>query len=256
VPAAAICGRLTAQMGDYRRASRMLEAAYAQTPHPDLAAAYLRVRHGDSSEDRLTRARTLARTAPNDPESLLTVGRAALEAHDVSAARAAIAPLVSPDTPHERPTRRICLLMADIEEAEGNLGAVREWLARAARAARDKAWVADGVISDRWAPVSPSGTLDGFVWRTPDERIAAPAESAPARTPPAEAIAAPAPAAQVTPAPEAIGPAPRSEPAPAPTLVPSARTGVIIDPASMAPDDPGPEEHESKRRGFRLYANE
>ena len=74
VPAAAISGRLTAQAGDYRRASRMLEAAYAQTPHPDLAAAYLRVRHGDSSEDRLTRARTLARTAPHDPESLLTGG--------------------------------------------------------------------------------------------------------------------------------------------------------------------------------------
>ena len=53
VPAAAISGRLTAQAGDLRRASRMLEAAYAQTPHPDLAAAYLRVRHGDSSEDRL-----------------------------------------------------------------------------------------------------------------------------------------------------------------------------------------------------------
>ena len=67
--------------------------------------------------------------------------------------------------------------MADIEETEGNHGAVREWLGRAARAPRDKAWVADGVISDRWAPVSPSGTLDGFVWRTPDERLAAPTES-------------------------------------------------------------------------------
>ena len=71
--------------------------------------------------------------------------------------------------------------MADIEEAEGHHGAVREWLGRAARAPRDKAWVADGVISDRWAPVSPSGTLDAFVWRTPDERIAAPAEPAPRR---------------------------------------------------------------------------
>ena len=74
VPAAAISGRLTAQAGDLRRASRMLEAAYAQTPHPDLAAAYLRVRHGDSSEDRLARARTLARMAPNDPKSLLDCG--------------------------------------------------------------------------------------------------------------------------------------------------------------------------------------
>ena len=110
VPAAAICGRLSAQAGDYRRATRILEAAYAQTPHPDLAAAYLRVRHGDSSADRLARARALARVAPNDPESLLTVGRAALEAHDLAAARAAIAPLIASDSPHGRPTRRVCLL--------------------------------------------------------------------------------------------------------------------------------------------------
>ncbi len=258
VPAAAISGRLTGQAGDYRRASRMLEAAYAQTPHPDLAAAYLRVRHGDSSEDRLTRARTLARMAPNDPESLLTLGRAALEAHDVSAARAAIAPLIASDSPNGRPTRRVCLLMADIEEADGNDGAVREWLGRAARAPRDKAWVADGVISDRWAPVSPSGTLDGFVWRTPDERIAAPVETAVASpaAPPAEAIAPPAPPTALAPAQQAIEPEPRAAPGQAPAVVAAPRTGVIIDPASMAPDDPGPEEHESKRRGFRLYANE
>src|SRR6185312_369341 len=252
VPAAAICGRLTAQAGDYRRASRMLEAAYAQTPHPDLAAAYLRVRHGDSSADRLARARALARIAPGDPESLLTLGRAALEAHDGAAARAAIAPLIASDSPHGRPTRRVCLMMADIEEADGNQGAVREWLGRAARAPHDKAWVADGMISDRWAPVSPSGTLDGFVWRTPDERIAAPAEAAaptPA-PPPAAAVAAPPPAPTL--APEPVEPAP----APAPALVPPPRTGVIIDPASMAPDDPGPGSHEARRRGFRLYANE
>jgi len=258
VPAAAICGRLTAQAGDYRRASRILEAAYAQTPHPDIASAYLRVRHGDSSEDRLARARALARAAPSDPESMLTVGRAALEAHDLGAARAAIAPLVGSDTPHERPTRRLCLLMADIEEADGNHGAVREWLGRAARAPHDKAWVADGVISDRWAPVSPLGKLDAFVWRAPDERIAASVESAPVRPappPPTEAIAAPAPAALVTPAPEAIATEPRSEPAQGPTVFPAPRTGVIIDPASMSPDDPGPEEHAAKRRGW-LYANE
>ena len=68
VPAAAICGRLTAQAGDIRRANRILETAYAQTPHPDLAAAYTRVRHGDSPADRLARARALARVAPSDPE--------------------------------------------------------------------------------------------------------------------------------------------------------------------------------------------
>ena len=192
------------------------------------------------------------------PESLLTLGRAALEAHDVSAARSAIAPLIASDSSHGRPTRRVCLLMADIEEADGNDGAVREWLGRAARAPRDKAWVADGVISDRWAPVSPSGTLDGFVWRTPDEQIAAPVETAVASpaAPPIEAIAPPAPATALAPAQQAIEPEPRAVPGQAPAVVAAPRTGVIIDPASMAPDDPGPAEHESKRRGFRLYANE
>ena len=67
VPAAALYGRLAASVGDTRRGTRVLETAYAQTPHPDLAAAYLRMRHGDSTGDRLTRARTLARVAPDDP---------------------------------------------------------------------------------------------------------------------------------------------------------------------------------------------
>ena len=143
--------------------------------------------------------------------------------------------------------------MADIEEAEGNLGAVREWLARAARAPRDKAWVADGVISDRWAPASPSGTLDAFVWRTPDERLAPyveppPVEPAP---PPAQIVA---PAASPSPTPEALAAA---TPAPVEARrAPAQRSGVIMDPASMAPDDPGPGEPTAERRSFPLYASE
>ena len=260
VPAATIYGRLAAASGDYRRATKALENAYAQTPHPDLAAAYLRVRPGDSAEDRLARARMLARVAPNDPESMLTVGRAALEAHDRDAARAAVAPLLASESPHGRPTRRVCLLMADIEEAEGHHGAVREWLGRAARAPRDMAWVADGFISDRWAPVSPSGALDAFVWRTPDERIAAPGEPAPIEAAPAPepAVPRPLPPAAV---PDSTPPAPppasqqlRGAPAPVP---PAARAGFVIDPATMSPDDPGPGEAEAERRDdFRLYAGE
>src|SRR5271157_2953959 len=256
VPAAAICGRLASSSGEYRRASRILESAYAQTPHPDLAAAYLRVRHGDSAEDRLARARTLARLAPSDPESMLTVARAALEAHDRADARAVIAPLLASDSPHGRPTRRVCLLMADIEEAEGHQGAVREWLARAARAPRDKAWVADGVISDRWAPVSPSGRLDAFVWRTPDERIATLPETAPIEAEPAAAPAAiPAPPAAPAPPPAAQSVEPPRGPPPFPAAPPP-RAGIIIDPTAMAPDDPGPGEAGTERRDFRLFAGE
>jgi HemY protein len=105
--------------------------------------------------------------------------------------------------------------------------------------------------------VSPSGALDAFVWRTPDERLVLPAEPAVAEPAPVvEAIAAPPPAATPAPAPQAVELDHRAAPAQSPAVVPAARTGVIIDPASMAPDDPGPEEPEAKRRGFRLYAND
>ena len=268
VPAAALAGRLIAASGDFRRASRILEQAYALTPHPDLAAAYVRVRHGNSTADRLARAKGLARSAPNDPESMLTVGRAALEAHDQTAARAAIAPLLASNSPHGRPTRRVCLLMADIEDADGHQGAVREWLARAARAPRDKAWVADGLVSDRWAPASPSGTLDAFVWRTPDERLAPVAEKPipvvepasalepPPIPPPPAAIALPEPVHAPEPPPAAEPPAPPAAAAPAPAPGPRPRNGIVLDPATMAPDDPGPTEAAPARRGFRLFASD
>jgi HemY protein len=41
-------------------------------------------------------------------------------------------------------------------------------MSRAVHARRDPAWTADGLISERWMPVSPvSGRLDAFQWRDP-----------------------------------------------------------------------------------------
>ena len=175
VPAAALAGRLLARKGDIRRATKLIETAYAATPHPELAEAYVSVRPGDAAADRLERAETLARVARGHPESHMAVARAALEAREFDRARQAMAPLVdAADQP--RPTVKACLLMADIEEAErGETGTLFEWLQRASRAPRDPAWVADGFISDRWYPVSPvTGRLDAFVWTTPKEQLSAP----------------------------------------------------------------------------------
>ena len=68
------------------------------------------------------------------------------------------------------------MLMADIEQAEhGSSGRVREWLARAARAPRDPVWMADGVVSEHWAPISPvTGQLDAFTWQAPPDLLPAP----------------------------------------------------------------------------------
>ncbi len=163
VPAAAFLGRRYAEKGELLRASKMLEANWVKGPHPDVAEAYLNVRIGDSGKDKLKRARTLLRLAPAHPESRLTVARAALDAREFNVARENLEVLVL-----EHPTVRACVLMAELEEAESaNMGLVREWLARAARAQRDKAWVAEGRISDIWMPVSPTGKLGGYVWTTP-----------------------------------------------------------------------------------------
>lgn len=172
VPAAALAGRLLARRGDLRRASRILETAFAATPHPDLGAAYVAARQGDSAADRMTRAEMLARHAPGQPESRLLVARAALDARDFNRARQVMAPLVNGED-GQRPTARVCLLMADTEELENGVsGALFEWLHRAARAPHDPAWMADGVISDTWAPVSPiTGRIDAFVWETPKEQL-------------------------------------------------------------------------------------
>jgi HemY protein len=250
VPAAALAGRLTAAAGDYRRAARILEAAYERTPHPDLAAAYLRMRPGDSAADRLGRARSLARLVPNDRESRLTIARAALEARDFSSARAAMAPLLAPDASTGRPTARVCLLMADLEETAGSPGAVREWLARAARAPRDRAWVADGYVSDRWAPVSPAGKLDAFVWRTPEERLSAPDAAPTAPTPPP---------AIIEPPPAAIEPASPPAPAVETTSLPVVDAPEPVAPIrpdarapALPPDDPGA--RPAKRSGLGLFS--
>jgi HemY protein len=166
IPAAAFIGRKMSEQGDFGRASKILETTWSALPHPDIGEAYLDVRPGDAAQDRLKRARNLQRLMPKDPESRLITGKAALDAREYKVARDVLESLVL-----EYPTVRACNLMAELEEQEsGNMGLVREWLARASRAERDKTWVADGRVSDTWAPVSPvTGKLGGYIWTKPPQ---------------------------------------------------------------------------------------
>ena len=161
-PAAAMAGRRLAESGDQRRARKILETAWAANPHPDVAEAYANLRLGDSARDRLARMQKLAGMVPGQLEGALAVARAALEAREFGVARSALMPYIS------APTRRVATLMAEIEESEhGDEGRVREWMARAMRASGDPVWTADGMVSERWLPVTPNGRLDGFQWRLP-----------------------------------------------------------------------------------------
>jgi HemY protein len=166
VPAAAIAGRIFASRGNTAKAAKILQKTWSKSPHPDLAAAYAYARVGDSTHDRYDRIRQLAALNPHSIESPIAVATAAIDAHLLDEARHTLEPLLP-----ERLTQRVATLMARIEAGQnGEKGRVREWLARAMTAARDPAWIADGVISDHWEPTSPvDGRLDAFQWRVPTE---------------------------------------------------------------------------------------
>ncbi len=223
-PAAALAGRMLSERGDVRKAAKILEAAWKEASHPDIAAAYLDVRSGDSAQDRLARAQTLTKLRPADPEGVLALAGAAIHARDFGKARETLRPLLAGGA-----SVRACLLMAELEEAEhGAAGRVREWLARATRAPRDAAWVADGLVSDTWLPMSPiSGRLDAFVWTVPpatlggkapavDDVLADLVDSAPLIEARAEAVAPAPPPIAPAPPPAAAAPPPAPPPAPKP----------------------------------------
>jgi HemY protein len=183
-PAAALAAQLMSRMGDRRKATKLIEAVWAKNPHPDLAEAFLDAAPGESNTERLARVARLAQVAPTAPESRRLLARAALAARDFHMARRALAPLIEDDA---KPTAQTCLLMAELEDAEhGPGGPVREWLARASHAPRDPAWIADGVVSKTWAPVSPvTGKIDAFEWKAPPEHTSRSTEEVRAAIPPA-----------------------------------------------------------------------
>jgi len=126
---------------------------------------------------------------------------------------------------------------------------VREWLARASWAPRDAAWIADGVITDRWAPISPvTGRLDAFVWGTPIESLEPPAMRPRRRPEPAPVLPSSdhvladidepeAHVLEVTA--EAAAPKPADAPMPPPTAEPAPTAAAPAQPAAAnVPETP------------------
>lgn len=168
VAAAAVAGRILASKGNTGKAAKILQKTWAKAPHPELATVYAYARIGDSPRDRLGRIQQLAALNPHSIESPIAVATTAIDARLFNEARTALEPLLA-----NRLTQRVATLMARVEAGEhGDKGRVREWLARAVHAARDPAWTADGIISERWEPISPvTGALDAFQWRVPVETL-------------------------------------------------------------------------------------
>ena len=165
MPAALVAARVLISQASTRKASKILKETWVVSPHPDLAELQAHLIPGDGPEARYDRVRDLLKEHKGGIEGAVALARAAAKAKHWDVAREALAPWLD-----DRPQARICALMADIEEASGDKGRAREWLARALTAPRDPIWVSDGVASPRWTPVSPvSGDIVPCEWKAPFE---------------------------------------------------------------------------------------
>jgi HemY protein len=163
VPAAAIAARCHIAANNPRKASKILRNAWALSPHPELAQVFAHAKPNESPEDRYERLRDFVGNPDSNIESACALARAAIDAKRIDVAKNALQNFVD-----EHPQARICGLMAEIEDAQGDKGRSREWLAKALYAARDPIWVSDGVAATRWTPVSPvTGEIVSCDWKPP-----------------------------------------------------------------------------------------
>ena len=148
-PAAALAARLLADGRRHKRASEVLEAAWAATPHPALARAYRELRKTDTKARRLERLNALAALHPEHRESRLIRIQTALEDNDAATARDVLDPILKAT---EAPSARLCALAARLARLEGKDEQARRWMTRASHAAAE----AD------WTDIDPDGRLFAY----------------------------------------------------------------------------------------------
>jgi HemY protein len=173
--------RLLIGLGRGRTAAKAIERAWRTAPHPDLARLYLDLHPEAGALARVGAAQRLAAQNPEAEESRIAIAGAALGAQLWGEARrhlalAAASHEVSPGSSASKssasgPSRRLCLLMARLEESEPGSGqAARDWLDRAIGAPPDPCYVCAqcGGETSEWLALCPEcGGFDTLGWRSP-----------------------------------------------------------------------------------------
>lgn len=251
-PAAALAAKELIGQGRTWKAAGVIEAAWEQSPHPDLAALYADLKPNEPPEIRAKRFAGLIELNREHPESRLLAAAQAVAVREFVRARHEIAPLLSP-----APTARVCVLMADIEQGEtGDMARTREWLARSVRAPRDAYWSCHNCtrIASNWSPVCPAcNAFDSLEWKAPAEmQIARLDESEESGARELDRLLYRQPALEAP----AVESAPEVAEAPA-AKIDSAKggstPGVVIFEPPRPPDDPGVESGEPRRKDGRVW---
>jgi HemY protein len=162
IPAAAARHARLLIADDRRRAARRtIEAAWRRTPHPELARLWNELGGATPALELVTWVEKLAAHNPDSPESAIALAEAALAAQLWGEARRHLtrAMAAAPDAP----SRRVCLLMARVEESEHpGEGRAREWFDRALAAPPEPGYACRrcGTHSTEWQALC--GSCHGF----------------------------------------------------------------------------------------------
>jgi HemY protein len=155
------------KIGKASKAQKILMGGYAHCPHPDFADLLLTLNPDASPLDHYRDIEKLVEGAPNHPESLYSLARAAKTAKLWGQSRHYLMLLKS-----TLYSQRMCRLMAEVEEQENphqaNQG--HEWWERATTAPPDPAWVCGSchVTTPLWHPICPACEgFDQMTWRSP-----------------------------------------------------------------------------------------
>jgi HemY protein len=165
-PAALIAAKHYAAQGRQWKAGSLIETAWGQEPHPDLARAYANLKPEEPPQARAKRLAALAGLNPEHPESQILSTAVSISQGRLEEARETLRPLA------ERfpVIARACLLMADIERGFGGDGLIaRDWAARAMRAPRDAQWACSACAraQNQWsATCDVCGAFDTLSWQS------------------------------------------------------------------------------------------
>jgi HemY protein len=169
-PAVHHAGLLIA-LGRKHAAAKAIERAWRDAPHPDLARLYLDLRPEAAPLARAAAAQQLWAQNPEASESHLAVAETALAAQLWGEARRHLTLAIAAAAPRPGPSRRLCRLMARLEESEaGNMPVARDWLDRAIGAPPDPCYVCarcGGESLDWQALCRECGGFDTLLWQSP-----------------------------------------------------------------------------------------
>lgn len=177
IPARLILANLLVRGGKRREAARLIEQSWDSAPHPLLARAFAETEPGERPAERMKRLERLARQNPDHAETHRILANTALSAGLWSEARRHLEKLVTLERAGGGVSQGTCRAMAILEDGEkADPVAARRWLADAAQALPDPAWICTtcghpgeaGPAAGNWQAVCPHcAAIDSYRWQRP-----------------------------------------------------------------------------------------